>query len=414
MIYIVTMYYEPLTNPAGNRYGTLVQGLVERFGADQVTVVTGRPNYPDGVMPDHLRGKCYHRSTGAHGETVINLYELPAPFKGTMRKALGMLTFTLSVTLYFLFKHIKAEDRMVIGVGPYFYAYTLFLLSHAKRRMPFIIDSRDLWPEHLVPMGVLQKESWVYRVMLRLSWKAYAKAERVVVNTPAFKPFLESEGLQTPVEVLVNPLDSSFFRPGEPEDVATHRATYPELYNGRINFISYGSWSLFSDHLTLLKALKKLQGQRSDWSFLFIGGGDVESEMRAFIQQENLAEQVRLIPHCSKEELLPYIQAADFGYASVIPDPMFDTMFPNKVPEMMACGLRLVTGLGACTVEYLNLDRSGPVVERGKVDAIFSGLLLALDEGAYTGPDLEARSRADLHCGAQAFKAAYANLLGDI
>ena len=48
MIYLVSHYYHPETNPPANRFGDLARILVDRYGSDQVQVITGFPNHPSG------------------------------------------------------------------------------------------------------------------------------------------------------------------------------------------------------------------------------------------------------------------------------------------------------------------------------------------------------------------------------
>lgn len=103
MIYIVSHYYPPVSNPSAVRMEYLAKLLLERYGADQVRVITGRPNYPDGKLLPEDKWRLFRRQTGRWGETIYHLYEFPAPFKGLYRKTLGLLSLSVSLFIFFFY-----------------------------------------------------------------------------------------------------------------------------------------------------------------------------------------------------------------------------------------------------------------------------------------------------------------------
>ena len=134
MIYLVSLYYPPISNPPANRIGHLARILVAKYGRDNVTVVTGRPNYPEGKLPREYRWRVFKRRTGAAGETIHHLYEYPAPFRGRNLKTLGLVSFAVSVFVYFLFRRLGPKDLVFVTSGPVFPAYSIYFLSRLKRR----------------------------------------------------------------------------------------------------------------------------------------------------------------------------------------------------------------------------------------------------------------------------------------
>ena len=120
MIYVVSHFYPPVQNPPANRMGHLAKLLKSMYGAENLVVVTGRPNYPDGKLSKEYRWRLFKRRTGDFGETIHHLYELPAPFGGFLRKTIGYFSFAFSVFVYFLFRRVREDSLVFVTVPPYF------------------------------------------------------------------------------------------------------------------------------------------------------------------------------------------------------------------------------------------------------------------------------------------------------
>ena len=213
MIYVVSLYYPPVSNPPSNRMEHLVRVLLKRYGADKVRVITGRPNYPDGILPSELKWRIYKKTVGGLGECIEYLYEVPAPFKGFFRKTLGLLSFSFSVFIYFLFKRLKKEDLIFVTSGPIFPVYAIYFLSKLKRKLRYVMDIRDLWPQTVAGLGYLQEGTFVYKQLKSLSDKAHNRAVASVGVVEGICDYIASVAPERPVSLIYNPVDTELFKP---------------------------------------------------------------------------------------------------------------------------------------------------------------------------------------------------------
>ena len=59
----------------------------------------------------------------------------------------------------------------------------------------FIAETRDLWPETLVAMGQIKKNSIPAKILYKLEKYIYKKADRLIFTFPGGKDYVEEIGL---------------------------------------------------------------------------------------------------------------------------------------------------------------------------------------------------------------------------
>lgn len=343
MIYVVSHFYPPVSNPPAVRMGLLAKILVETYGRENVLVLTGRPNYPDGHLSNQDRWRIFRRETGISGEDVLHLYEFPAPFRGFLRKTLGYISFALSVFLYFLFHRISQQDLVFITSGPVFPAYAVYFLSRL-RPLRYVIDVRDLSPQTVAGMGFMKESSRIYQTLKSLSDRAYRGAHRMIAVAEGMCEYVDSVIQPKKCALIYNPVDLEFFRPMHPDAALKFRKKHGDIFADprRTVFLFAGVHSVYRDLPALLRALKQVKEKTSDFVFLLIGYGEDTERLKRFSQENGLNDNVRFLPHMSREMLADYIGAADFCYFSSMPNPIFDMEITVKALEYLACDKFLV------------------------------------------------------------------------
>ena len=95
-ILLVTHYFPPETGAPQAR----LSGLAAAWAADgdDVTVLTGMPNHPTGVIPPEYRGAIRRRER-RDGYRVLRTWLYATPNEGVARKTIGHLSFMISSVL---------------------------------------------------------------------------------------------------------------------------------------------------------------------------------------------------------------------------------------------------------------------------------------------------------------------------
>ena len=382
MIYVVSLYYPPVSNPPANRMNFLVQFLVGKYGADAVRVVTGRPNYPHGKLPREYRWRLFKRRSGEHGETIHHIYEIPAPFRGLYRKTLGLLSFAFSVFWYFLFRRLRRGDLVYITSGPVFPVYSLYFLSHLRRNLRYVVDIRDLWPQIVAAMGFISPRSPVYRLLEKLSLKSYRRALCNVGNAEGWVDYLARELPDKERLLICNPVDTDLFRPLPAGETAAFRAQHPELFDdpGRVTFIFAGNHSYNMDLITLMDALKAARAETDRFLFVFLGYGEVKPDLEAYVTAHGLEDCVVFLPFMARPELLKYLCAVDFCYSSRVKDQVYRDFIPVKMLEYLACGKFVLAAHRCRFTDTAETNGFAMVCEAGEPDAVRDSLLRLVRE----------------------------------
>ena len=150
-------YFAPeIGAPSARIYDLARQWL--SFG-HRVEVVTCFPNHPLGKMYPGYSSRPYMREN-LDGIVAHRHWTYVTPNEGFIRKTLGHVSYLPSAFL--LSTRRLQEPDVVIGTSPTFFAAMAAAAAGVRRRIPFIMEVRDLWPAVMVELGVLRN-----RLMIR-------------------------------------------------------------------------------------------------------------------------------------------------------------------------------------------------------------------------------------------------------
>jgi glycosyltransferase involved in cell wall biosynthesis len=133
------------------------------------------------------------------------------PNRGVGRRGLDHLSFMLSAILFGL-PRLGPVDVVIASSPTLFSALAAWLIARL-RRVPFVLEVRDLWPEAIVDLGLMRPGLGV-RLLHGLASFLYRRAARVVVVTEAFADRLAAQGVpRSKLAVIPNGADTRLFSP---------------------------------------------------------------------------------------------------------------------------------------------------------------------------------------------------------
>src|SRR2546427_8087666 len=155
----------------------------------EVTGLTGFPNHPTGVVPPEYRRRFRRLSTreDISGVKLVRTWLLPLPNRRTHERMLNYGSFCISSAVTGLFVSdpdivIATSPQLLVGLSGWW-------LARAKR-VPFVFEVRDLWPESLAAVGMGDQNSLLHRLLAKIAGFLYRSCDHVVVVTPAFEDHL--------------------------------------------------------------------------------------------------------------------------------------------------------------------------------------------------------------------------------
>lgn len=364
-IVIVTHYFPPETGAPQAR----LSGLAATWAADgdDVTVLTGMPNHPTGVLPPEYR-RAIRRRERRDGYRVIRTWLYATPNEGVARKTLGHLSFMASSVL--LGSRACGPADIVLVSSPTFFSIGAAWLLARLKRARLVVEVRDLWPAIFTELGVLTSRGMI-RLLERLELAAYAAADQVVVVSDGFRDDLIRRGVPpAKVHTIRNGVDLVRYAPGA-GDPAVRRwlGAGPD----EVLVLYAGTHGISQGLATVADAAAAVTGQPI--RFAFVGEGADKRRLRHRVAQLGL-RNAALLPGVPSAEMPALLTTADICLVPLRDVPLFATFIPSKLFEYLAAGRAVI---GSVTGEAARILRdAGALVVPPEDSAALAAAISAL------------------------------------
>jgi glycosyltransferase involved in cell wall biosynthesis len=242
------------------------------------------------------------------------------------------------------------------------------------RRRPFLLEIRDLWPEFAIDIGVLTNP----RLIAMARWLErflYARADHLLVNSPAYRDYLIEHGVPAAkVSLIANGADPEMFHPDKTG--AEFRGRWN--LDGKFVVTYAGAMGLANDIPTILRAARRL---KEDDAVHFVLAGDGKERQN----NQRLAEELELtnvtyVGTVAKEKMAELLAASDACVATLKDIPMFRTTYPNKVFDYMAAGRPIVLGIDGVIRQVVENAGGGIFVPPGNDEKLAAAVLRLKDD----------------------------------
>lgn len=297
-----------------------------------VTVVTSVPNFPDGKVFAGYKNR-WRQVENVDGIRVVRVKTLIASNAGTVFRILDFLSYMVMAFLAGLGE--RRPDLVVVSSPQFFGAVGAWALS-ATRRLPFVLELADLWPESIVAVGAMKK-SIALRWMERLELFLYRRATRIVTLTRAFKQNLVGRGIpEGKIDVVINGVDLPRYapRPRDAQLAASWGIAQGDFVVGYI-----GTHGMAHGLENVLAAAAEI-GER-DVKFLFVGPGAAREMLIAEAGRMGLGNVV-FVPAQPKETMPAFWSLCDVALIHLKDASTFATVIPSKIFEAMGMGLPIL------------------------------------------------------------------------
>ena len=333
---MLTQYYSPEIGGAPVFLASLAAEL-KRQG-HEVKVVTALPNYPTGKIFPEFRGKFVVREE-REGIPVFRSWVYPAQSANVIPRLTNYFSFSLSSLLSFHW--VGQADVLFVDSPPLFLALTALVLARI-RRIPWVMNVSDLWPDAVADSGLVRSEV-LLSLAKRLEAFLYRTADFVGTVTEGICEILVKEKRVPRNKVLFLPIgvDIGLFRPG-PVDTALL-----EQYKlaGKSVFMYAGTLGHSYGLSLILKAADQLR-DRPDIAFIFLGDGPVREQLQRESAQLGLTS-VTFVPPLPLTEMPRWWSICRGALVTLKNQPVHESARPSKSLPPMASGVPIVfSGLG--------------------------------------------------------------------
>ena len=189
-ILLIHQYFLEKGDGGGSRFNEMSQVWAEQ--GHNVTVLAGMVHYSTGLKPDRYKGKYFYKDLDFYNNVdVIRCHVSEAYNVNFLGRLWAYFSFVFSSVWAGLFKTNKKFDVIIVTSPPLFVGITAYVLSKFKR-LPFVFEIRDLWPESAIDTGVLTNKT-IIKFAYWFESFIYSKASLINVLTPAFRDKLITE-----------------------------------------------------------------------------------------------------------------------------------------------------------------------------------------------------------------------------
>jgi glycosyltransferase involved in cell wall biosynthesis len=334
-ILVVSLYFPPEMGAPAGRFYDFAQHWLK--AGHEVTVVTGFPNFPAGIIHEGYRGKLSQREL-IDGVDVRRCWILTAKSR-FLSRALTYASFLLSSTLRVLF--MRRQFDVVIATSPPPTVGLPGIVAAWRQRAPLIFDIRDIWPEAIVQSGRL-KNPLIIALFEGTARLIYRVSTKIAVVTDGWRGrLIEIDVPGDKVEVLPNGVDvAAFDRDAEGELPAAFSVLDPDAHW----FTYAGIFNRPQGLEVILGAAKHLREvapelyQKSQ--FVMIGEGPTGDELREQAARDRL-DRVVFIDRQPRAAVFAALRRSFANIVSLRPRKDTSTV-PSKIYECMASGRPLL------------------------------------------------------------------------
>ena len=355
-ILLIHQYFLEENDPGGSRWNEFTRVWTEK--GHTVTVLAGMMHYNGKEKIAEYKGRYFvNKQQGSVNMWRCHVSE--AYNKHFIGRLWGYFSFMFSSLYAGLFKAKGKFDVVIVTSPPLFVGASGYLISRL-RRMPFVFEVRDLWPESAIDTGVLTNKL-VIKLAYFVEGFIYKRARLINVLTPAFyKSLMEKKGI--PATKLIQISNASDFSLSEKLLKDFDRDAFRKQHDldGRFVITYVGAHGVANHLEQVLDAGEALSD--TNVLFLLIGQG-MEKDRLIKLAKERKISNVRFLDSVPKAEVFCYILASEMGASVLKRVDTFKTVYSNKTFDYMSCKKPILMAIDGVSRELLEDAGAGSYVE---------------------------------------------------
>jgi len=281
-----------------------------------------------------------------------------------------------------LSKFYKKETPDVIyASSPELFATGMAIWFAKKKKIPVIVEIRDLWPESIVEYTSLSGNNPIIKILYGLERWIYKNADRIIFTFEGGVDYIKNKGWDTEsggkidikkVRYINNGVDLKRFDYDKVNNIIEDEEldknnSFKVVYTGSVRRVNC-VWML----VEVAKMLKE-EGI-DDISFIIYGDGTEKEDLVLECQKHNL-KNVHFRNRVDKKYVASILERADLNIFVGEPDSMNQYgLSLNKLFDYMASGKPILSNIKANYDNILKYD-CGVVVADDGITPIYEGIL---------------------------------------
>ena len=324
----------------------------------QVTVLTGKPNYPAGMFFPGYKGPGIQRER----YDGIEVIRIPIKERGqgsTKGLVFNYLSFIISGYLFapFALRGKRFNVVFVYAPSPLLQALPAFFVAWLKHA-PTILWVQDIWPEALQATGFVNNK-WLLGMVGVVVRYIYRFSNSILIS---------SEGFRKSIERLGKNKGKIRFYPNSAEDTSTlglasgtPNLTVANAVAQNFSIVFAGNIGTAQSCETIIEAATLLQGTQ-DIKFYLVGDGRIAKSITKNVTNNGL-QNVIMTGRVAPEDMASIYASASVLLLSLRDEPALSATLPSKLQSYLAAGKPIIAcsnGESAAVVTEANAGLTCP------------------------------------------------------
>ena len=339
------LFFSHYYTPEGNAPATRVSALCERWAkaGHDVTVITCPPNVPNGVVYDGYANK--RTSEEINGVKVERVKLYIAANKGAVKRMLNFVSYFFKALLAAL--RLPKPD-VVIATSPQIFCGYAGVWYKRIRRVPLVIEIRDIWPESMEAVGA-KIPRLAYKALEMVERAMYRTADRIVTVGEGYKARLLEKGIKAEkMSIVMNGTDLAVYRPAPKNEELLKKYGL----DGKFVVSYIGTVGMACGLEVVLEAAEKMsagvrecgcEGVR-DVVFVIVGDGAHRAQLEEEAKRRGL-KNVVFTGRQPKSSMPAWIASSDASLVHLKASGLFTTVMPSKIFESAGCKRPIIMGV---------------------------------------------------------------------
>lgn len=319
-ILVITQYFYP----ENFRINQLCLDLKER-GHD-ITVLTGKPNYPKG---EYFDGYSYKGNEDEIWNDIqIIRVPLRARKKGSKNLIINYLSFVLNANKRVKKINDKFDLIYVFEVSPITVALPAIKL---KKRLgiPIIMNVQDLWPENIIAVTGITNKIIIGCINKMVNY-IYKHCDLLLTASPSFVDRIQKR-VKNKEKVKYWPQYSIVSKTDDKTII---------LDDKRLNIVFTGNIGEAQGIDLAIEAANALKSEPLHWHF--IGEGRSKERLMGMVNEYGLNEIITFHGFKPEKDIPKYLANADAALLILKPNPVFEMTIPAKLQTYLSCGVPIL------------------------------------------------------------------------
>ena len=221
------------------------------------------------------------------------------------------------------------------------------------RRIPYVFEVRDLWPEVPIQMGAIKNHVLIWLTKF-FEKTIYKNAKHVIALSPGMQDGVVKYIPKEKTSMIPNMAKKDEFWPRDKDVVLEKKLG---LKPNSFKVIHFGALGLANGANTIIESAKFLRDDNTV-EFLFVGGGATEEELKQECQKNRL-ENVKFLGRFPMKETSEIVNLSDISIISFKNLPILYTNSPNKLFDSLSAGKPIIVNSAGWTKEMVEKYNCG-------------------------------------------------------